>query len=52
MHIGMLIYNQNSPDIIVERTNETEVKVTLEHGIAFPVCEVNICNKEFTENTP
>merc|ERR1711892_471348 len=39
LHIGMLIYNQNSPDIAVEHVDEYTVKVTLEHGIAFPVCE-------------
>ena len=41
LHIGMLIYNQNSPRILVERPTETDVRITLEHGIAFPVCEVN-----------
>ena len=40
LHIGMLIYNQNSPDIAVEEVDTYSVKVTLEHGIAFPVCEV------------
>ena len=40
LHIGMLIYNQNSPSILVERPTETDVRITLEHGIAFPVCEV------------
>lgn len=41
LHIGMLIYNQNSPSILVERPTETDVRITLEHGIAFPVCEVS-----------
>ena len=40
LHIGMLIYNQNSPDITVDQKDETTVTFTLEHGIAFPVCEV------------
>ena len=40
LHIGMLIYNQNSPNIVVEEVDTYSVKVTLEHGIAFPVCEV------------
>ena len=41
----MLIYNQNSPDITVDQKDETTVTFTLEHGIAFPVCEVgrNLC---------
>ena len=42
LHIGMLIYNQNSPSILVERPTETDVRITLEHGIAFPVCEVSL----------
>ena len=47
LHIGMLIYNQNSPRILVERPTETDVRITLEHGIAFPVCEVNTHNYWF-----
>ena len=45
LHIGMLIYNQNSPDITVDQKDETTMTFTLEHGIAFPVCEVsrNLC---------
>jgi len=40
LHIGMLIYDQNSPDIhITDDNKENSVRVTLEHGIAFPVCE-------------
>merc|ERR1711892_1040685 len=49
LHIGMLIYNQNSPDIAVEHVDEYTVKVTLEHGIAFPVCESLLDAKPDTE---
>ena len=40
LHIGMLIYRQNNPEIFVEKEEETTIKVTLQHGIAFPSCEV------------
>ena len=39
LHIGMLLYVQNSPKIDISEKNG-HFTVQLEHGIAFPVCEV------------
>ena len=30
-----------SPDIALEKVDDATTRVTLEHGIAFPVCEVS-----------
>ena len=39
LHIGMLLYVQNTPKMDMVVTNGHYV-LTLQHGIAFPVCEV------------